>query len=214
MHVQQIDYEGSDSVGLHGFCTETYAVLPQGFKHSTIFDVPVIETTVNYATLNGLYLAGNRNGVITSDILYPQELDRLNEHVDVTIIDTRHTAVGNLVLCNSHGAYISPFLEDHREQIQEALQVPVTVGTVAGLDIVGSCGVATDEGVLLHRDTAEDELAQVEEALHVDADIGSVNFGSPYIKAGLLANSNAYVTGTDTTAVEIQRIDKTLGFLD
>lgn len=213
MHVQQTDYEGSTSIGLYGFTTDTYAVLPPDFKHVNVLDVDVVETTVNYSALNGLYLAGNTSGLAVSDILYPPELETLTSHFNLAVLDTKHTALGNLVLCNDNGAYISPFLEPCRDTLEDVLNVPTTSGTVAGLNIVGSCGVATNKGVLLHRDATDEELERVEDALNVSADIGSVNFGSPYIKAGLVANTHGYLTGTDTTAVEIQRIDETLGFL-
>ena len=40
------------------------------------------------------------------------------------------------------------------------------------------------------------------------------NFGFPFVKSGLIANSNGYLAGSRTTGIELGRIDEALGFLD
>ena len=39
------------------------------------------------------------------------------------------------------------------------------------------------------------------------------NFGFPFVKSGLIANSNGYLAGSRTTGIELGRIDEALGFL-
>ncbi|MDP2766906.1 MAG: hypothetical protein Q8O41_05580 [Candidatus Methanoperedens sp.] len=53
----------------------------------------------------------------------------------------------------------------------------------------------------------------MEELYALPVDIGTVNFGSPLVVSGLLANSKGYVAGEDTTGPEISRIEDTLGYL-
>jgi len=97
--------------------------------------------------------------------------------------------------------------------IAATLDVPVTVGTVAGLDIPGSCGVATNTGALLHRDASEAEANAVADALGVTADVGTVNFGTPFVHSGVLATGDTVVVGDDTTGPEVQRVQEALGLL-
>lgn len=44
-------------------------------------------------------------------------------------------------------------------------------------------------GCLCHRATSEAELKVIEQLLEVRTDIGTVSFGNPFIKAGLIVNS-------------------------
>ncbi len=214
-HVAKSTFRGSSLIGLYGFVTESFAVLPRQFKHRDVLGVDnIVRGSIDRSNLLGIFLAGNTNGIVAPDVAYPDEQDVLKQAAPVTIVESVHTAFGNLILCNDHGAYISPLLQEEEHAIAAALDVPVTVGKIVGLDVVGSCGVATNNGVLLHRDAAEDEIAAVEDALNVSADIGSVNFGSPYVKSGLLATTHGFLVGENTTGIEVQRIDEALGFLD
>jgi len=51
----------------------------------------------------------------------------------------------------------------------------------------------------------------VEELFKLPVDIGTVNFGSPLVGSGILANSKGYVVGLDTTGPEISRIEERIG---
>jgi len=44
-------------------------------------------------------------------------------------------------------------------------------------------------------------------------DVGTVNFGSPLVGSGILANSRGYVAGDETTGPELGRIEDALGFM-
>jgi len=89
--------------------------------------------------------------------------------------------------------------------------VPV-VQTRLGLhEDVGAAVSATNRGFLAHPDL-EGELKTIEETLKVKGLCTTVNFGSPYVKAGVIANSNGYITGLRTSGVEMGRIDDALNF--
>ena len=59
----------------------------------------------------------------------------------------------------------------------------------------------------------EREKRLIEKTLGVDADITTVNFGSPYPGAGIIANSNGFVVSEKTGGPELGRITDVLGFL-
>jgi len=84
---------------------------------------------------------------------------------------------------------------------------------VGGLCTTGMAATATNEGVLVHPRTTAQEVALIEEVLNVPAEVGTVNFGSSLIGAGLIANTKGYLAGSDTTGFELGRVEKALGFV-
>lgn len=77
---------------------------------------------------------------------------------------------------------------------------------------VGAVVSATNNGFIAHP-ALEKELDKIEKALKVKGLRSTVNFGSPYVKAGIIANSNGYITGFKTSGIELGRIDDALGFV-
>ncbi len=80
-------------------------------------------------------------------------------------------------------------------------------------DIIGSMCIATNKGFLLNMHAKKEDFEFVKEHLKVDGDIGTVNFGSPFVKSGIIANSKGVLVGDQTTGPEISRIDEALGFI-
>lgn len=213
MAIEQADYQGNVNIGLYGIVTETVRLFAPGFKKHDFFGESH-EVRLGETPLVGLFAAGNSNRIIVPDIVAEHEQEQLDAAgVDYHVLESRYTAFGNLLLCNDTGCVVSPHLDAHTGEISEVLGVPAETGTVAGLEIPGSCGVATNNGVLLHRGASEEELAHVEEVLDVDGDIGSVNFGTPYVHSGVLADTERVLVGNDTTGPEVQRVQDALGLL-
>jgi translation initiation factor 6 len=91
--------------------------------------------------------------------------------------------------------------------------VDVDYGTVAGLNSVGSCGIANNKGCVLHRDASEEELDNFQKILGVNTDVGTANFGSPFLGSCAVANTHGLVAGRSTTGPEITRMMETLELL-
>jgi translation initiation factor 6 len=72
---------------------------------------------------------------------------------------------------------------------------------------------ATNKGVLAHPKATEAELAKLDEMFDVPVNIGTVNYGSPLVGSALLANTKGYVVGTESTGIELGRIEDSLGFV-
>ncbi|MDY6771020.1 MAG: translation initiation factor IF-6 [Candidatus Nanohaloarchaea archaeon] len=214
-HLVLTDYSGDPNLGFHGVATDEYAVLAPDFKRKEVLGLDnVHETYIANTDLAGLFCAGNSSGLLVPDTISEYERSNLDDAgIESLVVEANHTALGNLVLANDAGAYLSPHLQQHEEAIAEFLDVETRVGTVAGLSIVGSAGVATNSGVLLHREADEEELSVIEELLDVEGDIGTVNFGSPYVGSGIVANATAALVGNETKGPETGRIEKALGFL-
>jgi translation initiation factor 6 len=138
-----------------------------------------------------------------------EELEALQEAFDVPIIllESKLTALGNLILTNDHAALVSTeFSTRDIKAIREALGVEVEAKTIAGSDLVGSYCVVTNQGLLAHTDVSEEELEWLSSFFAVESDIGTINCGVPYISIGLLATIKAAAAGFETTGPELMRI--------
>ncbi|PSQ59922.1 MAG: translation initiation factor IF-6 [Halobacteriales archaeon SW_9_67_25] len=155
------------------------------------------------------------DAVLVSSRVRERERERIVDAVGlpVTELPGRINAAGNVVLANDHGAYVHPDLPRAAVQaVEEGLDVPVERGDIAGVRTVGTAAVATNQGVLCHPKSTDEELDLLEALLEVPADIGTTNYGGPLVGSGLIANSNGYVVGEETSGPELGRIDLALGY--
>lgn len=210
--IERYNYEGDPNIGFVATVTPEYAIYPPDFSREDFFEAKSVETFVTRTRLPGLFTAGNSNCILVPDGLTDRELEKMEEsEINFEVIEARRNAFGNMILVNDSGAIISPKLEDVKEEISEALEVPVRVGTIAGIPNPGVAGAANNKGALLHREASEEDAEMVAEALDVErVDIGSINMGSPYIGSGLICDDENVLVGEDSTGPEIGRIDTTL----
>ncbi len=203
---------GSPSIGVYTLATEKFVLIPKmvpqdkAEKTAEWLKTKLIHTSIGGSLLGGALACANSNGIILSPFVRQEELDAIKASFDgnITIMESRKTAFGNLVLANDKGAVVDHRMKDFvRKQVSDALGVEVVSGTIAGLTYVGSLAVATNKGVLAHPQLKEDEKKILESVLKVPVDVGTINCGIPYVGTGLIANSHAAVAGSLTTGPEM-----------
>ena len=168
--------------------------------------VPLIHTAVGGSLLAGALACANSNGIILSPFVRQEELDTIKACFkgNITVMESRKTAFGNLVLANDKGALVDPRMKDFVvKQVSDALGVEAVPGTIAGLTYVGSLAVVTNKGVLAHPMLKEEEKKVLESVFKVPVDVGTINCGIPYVGTGLIANSHTAVAGSMTTGPEM-----------
>jgi translation initiation factor 6 len=156
--------------------------------------------------LAGAFVCANSNGLILPHSVTAEEIEAFKPFFNrnITVMETRKTAYGNLVLANDFGAVVDPRLKDAQiKQIGDTLGVEAVPMAIAGLPYVGSLAVATNKGVLAHPLLEPDERKVLEEVFKVPVDVGTVNCGIPYVGTGLIANSHAAVAGSMTSGPEM-----------
>lgn len=213
MDIQRYDYRGNSNTGLYATVSNSQCVIPPGFTASDVLDAEkVVETYIARTRLVGLFTAGNSNCILIPDTSTERERSKLEEAgIDYHVLDTRDTALGNLVLANDKGAVISENIESRSDEIEEALGVPVETGRIAGIVNPGVCGLANSHGAVLHREASMEEAEVVKDVLDLeDVDIGTTDGGSPFVGSGALANDKGVLVSEATTGPEIGRIDRTL----
>jgi len=216
MHVAQTHIKGEDFVGLFGFATDEYAILGKDFGETGVLSVPELRTSVYGTNLVGLFCAGNSSGIVLPYFTEKRELDRIKKltrelGLNIGILTDRHTAIGNLLSVNDNAAIVSPLIKDARV-VEDVLGVETLSGPVGGHNEVGAVLVATNKGFLACPD-AEKEVSELEGILGVPGACGTVSYGFPFVKSGIIANKNGFVTGRMTTGIELGQIDDALGFI-
>ncbi len=221
MHVHVTRFNGNPNIGLFGFATDEYCLIGQSVPAGEVklikeaLKVPVHKVMVAGMDLIGALVAGNSKMLLVPEITYPREtraLDKLG--IKHTVIESRITALGNTILCNDHGALVSgDFSADQKKRIRQALDCALKPGTLCGLDTVGSCGVLTGKGGVLHRDATQAEVKKAQDLFGIELECASVNMGNPHVRSGIIANSHGFVVGDASGGPEINYIDAALGFI-
>jgi translation initiation factor 6 len=209
------NFNGDPNIGMYGFATDKYCFIGANIQQNVLkriketLKTEVISSTISGTELVGLFAMGNSNGIILSRLIEDYEMKRLKEvGLNLKVINSNETALGNLILCNDKGCLLSGSLRRFQREISDTLGCEVEIGKIANLDIVGSCGTATNVGCLCHREAEEEELKRIEEILKVRVDVGSVTYGTPYIRSGIIVNSNGVIISEPTTGAEIGRIEE------
>jgi translation initiation factor 6 len=219
--LRALDLNGDPFLGVFAKATDTHVFLPPGVQHHSVqaieeaLGVPHLTVTVGGTRVIGTLIVGNSRGVVVGDIALEEELKPLKAAgLEVFRLAGRLNAAGNVVLASDKAALAHPRLaRSDMQGIADALGVEVEKGTVAGLYTVGSAAVATTKGLLAHPKVDDDEIEQMEALFGLEVGIGTVNYGSPMIGSGVLANAKGACFGTSSTGIERGRVAEALGLI-
>jgi len=165
--------------------------------------------------LNGALIVCNSKGILLPHFALSEDVERLKRltegRVEVRVLPAKETALGNIVLANDRGAIAYPDLpSEAMRMIGDVLDVEVERGCIAGLPIVGSLAVATNGGIIAHPDITDDERELLESVLGSQVEVGTVNGGIPYLRGGMVANTNGAAVGMVTTGPELMMVKAAL----
>ena len=203
---------GSASIGVYSLVTENLLIIParvslkkvQAVKES--LKVRLVHTTIGGSVLIGALACANSNGMLLPHFVRDEELKEIKSAFkgNVTVMQTKKTAYGNIVLANDYGAIVDPRLRaSDIKEISETLGVEAVSGEIAGLPYVGSLAVATNKGVIAHPLLKESERGLLKDIFEVPVDVGTINCGIPYVGTGLIGNRYTAVAGLLTTGPEM-----------
>ena len=103
---------GSPSIGVYSLVTEKILVVSKSVpikkaeRLSQWLKVKLVHTTIGGSVLAGALACANSNGILLPSFVREEELESIKRSFkgNITIMETRKTAYGNLVLTNDHGA--------------------------------------------------------------------------------------------------------------
>ncbi|MBR9677434.1 translation initiation factor IF-6 [Candidatus Woesearchaeota archaeon] len=213
--------DGNPNIGLYAYATDEYCLVGKTVKKQVVqtiekaLKVPVHKISIAKSSLIGVLVNGNKNGLIVPQIIEKEELEDLEKlGLKITVVNSKYTALGNNLIVNDNGIIASPDYDDETVKlIEKALKVKAITMTIADVEVVGSCLAHTKKGALIHSEAEESEVEQIEKILKVEIDWGTVNMGSPYIGAAIIANSNGVVVGDASGGPEINNAEQALGLL-
>lgn len=219
-HIGKVSVNNNPNIGLFGFATEKYCIMdkyaqPNLHKEAEeVLGVKVVQMTLGGTGLCGLFCAGNSNGVVVSSIIRDYELEPLKKAgINFVVVHCPDNAIGNLMAANDNGCIISPMLNICSKEIAKVLGVKVIVSQIGGSDLTGACLSATNRGCMVHKEATEKELKLIKKTLGVEPAVCTVNFGTPWVKSGVIANAKGFLIGDKSSGPEIARADEVLGFL-
>ena len=220
MAISTGDILGHAQVGVYLSVVDKVLFHPRSLHDAAIeelqsaFDLEMYPFLVGGSSLLGSLLTGNDKGIAVADIATEDDLDELTSFSDVVVMESGVNAAGNLMVCNAHGAVVSPVVpQGGVEMISEVLGVDAIRSKVAGHDTVGSMLVANGNGVLAHPDVSRSEAESIESVMKVQVMVGTVTFGSPYVGAGCAASDTHALVGSGSTGPELNRIEDALGLI-
>lgn len=215
--LRRLEVNGNPYIGVFCAAREDLLLLDPAVPKAAVrniaeaLDVRAIQTSIAHSTVIGSLVAMNSNGILASPFVEDTEVEAIGE--PVYPLPHRLSAVGNNILCNDRGALVHPgYSDDAVEFISEALGVPATRGTVAGVRTVGAVAVATNRGILCHPHARAAEMQLMKETLGVPVTITTANYGSALVGACMVANTKGAVVGSKTTPIELGRIEEGLGY--
>ncbi len=203
---------GSASIGVYSLATEHLVMIPRmvpkekAQEYADYLKTKLVYTSIGGSVLCGALTCANSTGMLLPNFVREEELTQIKTCFEgnITIMETKKTAYGNLVLATDKGGVVDPrFKENEIKKISAALGVEVVPTEIAGLPYVGSLAVATNKGVIAHPLLKDEERKVLESVFRVPVDVGTINCGVPYVGTGLIANSHAAVAGSMTTGPEM-----------
>jgi len=221
MNIIRTSVMGLNSLGAFGLATDKFALVSEMWSKKAVeaiakaLEVPITKLNIGDTSLVGILIAANSNGILLPHIFSDRELEKLEEtygdSINIGIIDSKITCLGNCIVTNDNGAIIHEKFEPKAVSvIKDTLDVEIEKGNIIKSPLVGSHALATNKGVLVHPLTTEMEITWITERLGVPVNVGTINRGVPYVSVGCFANSKGAIAGKDTTGPELQRLYQTL----
>jgi len=206
--IAKADINGSPHIGAFCLVNDDVAFVPHStskrFEHilKNDLDVDVVRTMLAGMPLLGVFACLTNSKIVIPDIIERDEKKVLEDHVsEVIVLKERFTALGNLISLNDHGAVCSRYIKNVDSILGKRIKL-------AGSDLIGSVVYASSIGFLAHRDASANELKELESILKVKGDVGTLNFGDPFVKSGIIGNKKGIIVGMQTSGPEMQRVDE------
>lgn len=180
-------------------------------KLAKYLEVKPLYGAVANTRLMGALMVINNHGVLLPSTAYQDEYDFFKKETDlqVGVLDSKYTALGNVICANDKGAIASPWLSPADvDTIKQVLDIEVVQKRISGLNVVGSMLVANNSGAVIHPEADEEDMKMFANVLGVHIEHATINGGIPYVESGILANNKSVVVGTLTTGPEIMMLTR------
>ncbi|MGD9674819.1 MAG: translation initiation factor IF-6 [Candidatus Nitrosocosmicus sp.] len=212
MGIFRYDLYKSPNVGIFAKSNDKLVLLPHGYAETKLKKITeILESEPLFVSIAGNRIIGpmvvlNNTGMILPSTASDDELIYLKSitGLNVAKLDSKYTAVGNLISANDNGAIVSPLFKNELDkQIGDVLGVEAHTMSVADFNQTGSIIVATNTGAAVHPKATEEEIKIISSVLKVEVEPLTINGGIPYLSSGIVWNSKSLIVGSLTTGPEL-----------
>ena len=202
MSIFRYDLYKSPNVGIFAKSNDSVVLLPYGYAETkSIKLIDYLEVDPVFVSIAGNRIIGpmvvlNNNGMILPSLASDDEITYLKQMTGLNIarLESKLTAVGNLITANDYGAIVSPlFKGEFDKQIEDILGINVHTMSVADFNQTGSMIVSNNYGAAIHPKASEKEIETISSILNVDVEPRTINGGIHYVSSGLICNSKSLV---------------------
>ena len=144
LDIFKYDVYRGPNIGVYISVNDSYVLVPMGFaetkaeKLGEYLKVKPLYCSVANTRLLGSLIVMNNRGILLPTTSYLEEFDYFQKETDleVGVLDSKYTALGNVICSNDKGAIVSPWLSrDDVETIRQILGVEVVQPWFKRLDI-------------------------------------------------------------------------------
>jgi len=208
---------GSPSIGMFIFVTDEFCLIGKGVKErikkelENTFGVKVYEITIGGTNLPGIFINGNDKKLIVPEFINKEEYEMLNEIADIKVLNTKYTPLGNNIIIGKNAILINKEMEENvKNEISEFFNLPIYDFNLKNCKAIGSLIVVKENRVFASNILKDKKIKELKKILKPEVlNVGTVNFGSPFIRSGLALNSYGFAVGSLTTGYELSIIEET-----
>jgi translation initiation factor 6 len=220
MGLHLLDIYRSPNIGVFLKVNDRFLLVPKGLAQTKTeklcqsLQVVAVPASIGESRLLGPLISMNGNGILVSRLAEDSEISEIRAATGMNVhrLESKLTAVGNLVVANDRCALVSPVLDARAiSEVRDVMGTEVERTPIGEYHQVGSLVVATNNGAAVYPGLDEKGVSRIGSLLGVDAYPTSVNSGVPYVASGIVANSRNAVVGSQTTGPELVFITRALG---
>jgi len=217
MDIIKYDVYRGPNIGVYTRVNDSVVLLPMGYaetkaeKLAKDLDVKYLFTSIANTRLIGALCIMNNKGILLPKTAYQDEFDFIKNETDleVGVLDSKLSALGNVICANDKGAVVSPWMSsDDCQTISDVLGVETLQKKIAGFNQTGVVMVANNSGAVIHPEADEEDMKIFSNLLGVKIEQSTINNGIPYLASGILANNHSIVVGSLTTGPEIMMLTR------
>jgi putative translation initiation factor eIF-6 len=224
MHVLVTNFNGMSNLGLYAYVNDRFMLLGKEVPTELdedlqkVFQVPIHRITLAGTSLIGVFVAGNNNKILIPGITFEYEREVLKQlGIDFEVFDTKLTGLGNNIIMDEGHALINPEFSDLEvKKIEQIMGIKVSKAKFENVFAIGNLVALNKKKgkALVSNDLTREEIRLIENTFKVKATPGSVNMGSPFVRAGTLVNAIGFAMGAASGGPELSNADEALGFLE
>jgi len=217
MDIIKYDVYRGPNIGIYINVNDNFVLVPMGFaqtkaeKLGEYLKAEVLYSSVANTRLLGALMVMNNNGILLPKTAYIDEYEFLKKQtkMEVGVLDSKYTALGNVICANDKGAIVSPWLsKEDCDTIEQVLGVEVLQEKIAGFNQTGAVMVANNSGAAIHPEADEEDMKVFANLMGVKVEQTTINNGVPYVMSGILVNNNTVVVGSMTSGPEIMMLTR------